>query len=830
MSRFITCAILAPMALIVSLLTSPSVAQQRKVFAPHRPIPPKVGRPINGGTPPMLRSMVGGLWMTDANWNSSIYLRNIVETDPITVTPILYLSNGTKYVLADVKLEPAGISILSINQALSKKGISSWATLSGYVELQYTWAWDPLCATIRNVDTVHSLIFTYGLRPITPLSLPLLDWTPPVPSHTIEGMWWKHEPNVTGFVTLANISSQTTQASVQVMDGAAKLLGEYKVTISPHGMKLVNLAALGGATGTHGGIRIVSSATTDQLVVNGGLKDPASGYSAVLPFSTGDIRKETPSDITLAALGLMAGAADPMMLFPAGTTFTPYSVLRNVGDASLSISPTLWWMEGAAAHSAQLPRIDLAPFETRALDLMSLLSAFGPKNFNGSFNLALDTNAKPGSLLVASGSVDQTNSYVFEVNTEFIAEGGGRSLQYWSIGNGDDTMVTVWNAADDAQDFVITLFFAGGRYALPLHLEARATRMFNISEIVHNQIPDADGSIIPADVHEGGFKISGSRAENESILVGIEAGTYNVRKATCGMVCETCNGYTGMFIIDSPFGVAVSATHQLNSYGNWNTGGQYTMTSSGPWSSDHTNIATVSVGLVSGVSSGSATATFTYYNAPVGVGYICHSNNTGCPTSTFGPSSPGSVVRVTISIRSSGSASLDNSARGAYNSVTGRYGLGNFVDTNGFCTIGYEGVGAVTPSGYTGTITLVRTKGGKDYKGSNGQTLDQSFANGTNDTSDPSLEDTDPQSGGSAGKVYDLDAPGRKPATSEIWRKRMNFFENAQLPDGTYVATEVPFYVRLSCVWHSGGNTFATDVTGDNVLNSGTTPTTWNLQ
>jgi hypothetical protein len=249
-------------------------------------------------------------------------------------------------------------------------------------------------------------------------------------------------------------------------------------------------------------------------------------------------------------------------------------------------------MEGAAAHSAQLPKIDLAPFETRALDLMSSLSAFGPKNFNGSFNLALDTNAKPGSLLVASGSVDQTNSYVFEVNTEFIAEGGGRSLQYWSIGNGDDTMVTVWNPADEAQDFVITLFFAGGRYALPLHLEARATRMFNISEIVHNQIPDADGSIIPANVHEGGFKISGSRAENESILVGIEAGTYNVRKATCGTVCETCNGYTSLSVIDNPFAVAAGSSHQQTAYAYWNTGQRYNITSNGTWSSNHTNIAT----------------------------------------------------------------------------------------------------------------------------------------------------------------------------------------------------------------------------------------------
>jgi hypothetical protein len=57
--------------------------------------------------------MVGGLWMTDANLKSTIYLRNDVETDPITVTPILWLSNGRKFVLNDVRLEPAGVAVIS---------------------------------------------------------------------------------------------------------------------------------------------------------------------------------------------------------------------------------------------------------------------------------------------------------------------------------------------------------------------------------------------------------------------------------------------------------------------------------------------------------------------------------------------------------------------------------------------------------------------------------------------------------------------------------------------------------------------------------------------
>jgi hypothetical protein len=74
----------------VSLL----VAQQGpKVLAPHQPYAPNVRhsyplpRPVSG-------SMVGGPWMIDGNFKSSVYIKNGVETSAVTVTPVLYLSNG----------------------------------------------------------------------------------------------------------------------------------------------------------------------------------------------------------------------------------------------------------------------------------------------------------------------------------------------------------------------------------------------------------------------------------------------------------------------------------------------------------------------------------------------------------------------------------------------------------------------------------------------------------------------------------------------------------------------------------------------------------------
>src|SRR5882762_436205 len=165
-------------------------AQQPRVFAPHRPIAPKLEKPRPLPSA-VLGSMVGGPWIIDANFKSSIYLKNVVETSPVTIKPVLYLSNGARYALPDVTLEPAGTAIVDINAGLQAHGIASYATLSGYVELQYTWPWNPICAMIRDVDVVHSLIFTFGIQ--APPSV-----SPQNPSaavvtavHTTEGVWWK---------------------------------------------------------------------------------------------------------------------------------------------------------------------------------------------------------------------------------------------------------------------------------------------------------------------------------------------------------------------------------------------------------------------------------------------------------------------------------------------------------------------------------------------------------------------------------------------------------------------------------------------------------------
>jgi hypothetical protein len=605
------------------------------VLAPHKPVLPFAPQPWKPHKPLVPRSMIGGLWMIDANFKSTIYLKNYVHISPITVTPVLYLSNGKNFTLPDVILEPDGTATININEALGKQGIAPWATLSGYVQIKYQWPWDALCVMVRDVDVVHSLIYTYFLRSF-PQTLTSTGPGNTQESHHAEGMWWKQEAEVSGFLALANPTNDAVQAQVEITDDQANVLGQHTVTVSPHGTKMWTVPELQYAKSSQGGIRVSYNGPEFSIFVSGGLQDQSVGYSANIPFISSPPTANDSKPLSFSELGLMTGAADPMLSFPAGTTFTPYSLVHNVSDWPISVTPSLYWMRAGAPRSFRPSAFPLGPHQTISLDVPSLLAQSGLKDFNGTFNLILDVPGNSRGLLMASGSVDRSNTYVFEVLPRGVSETMAQGISYWSIANGDDTMVTLWNPADEAQDFIVNFFFSGGHYEYPIHLGPRVTLNFNVSEIVHNQLPDREGNVIPPTVHEGSIEISGAQGIAEEILLAGAAATYNIQKATCGGECYQCSQTVmDAFLGITPFSVVASTQLQLTCTETIKGGHQLSCTSGATWSSSNTKVATVSAGLVTGVSAGSVAMGATTAPTNTGDGSYCEDPPTYCPEAPF---------------------------------------------------------------------------------------------------------------------------------------------------------------------------------------------------
>jgi len=135
---------------------------------------------------------------------------------------------------------------------------------------------------------------------------------------------------------------------------------------------------------------------------------------------------------------------------------------------------------------------------------------------------------------------------------------------------------------------------------------------------------------------------------------------------------------------------------------------------------------------------------------------------------------------------------------------------------------------AINPSIYTGSVILHRRRiSGATWVNSGNEIPYAS----QDDTSNAALRDDNPQSGGSGGRVYDLDAPVLAPVSIDgnTYRVRLNFYAYATLGDGI-TSPDYYFYVRLSCTRTSFGYKLVKDVSGDNQVGSGTSSLSWNLQ
>lgn len=197
------------------------------------------------------------------------------------------------------------------------------------------------------------------------------------------------------------------------------------------------------------------------------------------------------------------------------------------------------------------------------------------------------------------------------------------------------------------------------------------------------------------------------------------------------------------------------------------------------------------------------------------------------------------VIQLTLNLRTSGSVSMDNAGQNTYATTLGTTNLGTFFSTgagNQLNRTGVELVGVVTPSNFASPITIRREV--IEFSRYNNMTLIGGSGPFEDTTIDPTLRDDDPQSGGSNGKVYDLDAPGigNVPANPEgtILRTRINFRQWAVVGFGTAsevrVSGDLFWFSRISVVKVSFGDLLRNDVTGDNIAGLGTTALTWDLQ
>lgn len=606
------------------------------------------GMGMGGGSQPATYMLSGGFWRTDGAFISTIRVKNVLVVGPMDVIPTLFMADGTPYVLPSVHIPTSGVATININDALAAAPASMAAHLSPYGTAMLMWTYTSaghVAASIASIDATRSLSYVFSFT--TPMGDPM--------QQTVDGLWWKHDPNVSGFVAVSNTGDAATQATIQLVGPGVETQPARPLYLGQHSTELfrledlaTNVAALAPQSG---GVRVQYTGAMGSVQVVGGLENDTIGYSANIPFWLHDTSASPPAPISYAFAGLMLGKPDPAMMpgFPKGTAFSPYLALRNTTEKPLDVSLQLNYMAGAAAVNRALPAQHLAPLESRQMDLQSALIAAGLKNFNGSINLSASFTGKQGDLVLASGSVDKTGTYVFEVGAKGIGKSRIKFSNYWTIAEGNDTMITLLNPASAAQDIVGTFYFGdgSGKYTVAVHLAPQASAIIDLAMLVAEGKPDASGNTFPPNIREGSAQFASASGNRAWMNLVIASATYNVTIATCGENCVYCCGDSGFGINPGSFDIGLGDTMGCATTAVDCNGVLFGPTS---WASSNTAAITVdSSGTVSGVGVGSAEITASWTDVIEINGQVCFEGGQAyCPTGDQGAGSSGTALQVQI--------------------------------------------------------------------------------------------------------------------------------------------------------------------------------------
>lgn len=760
-------------------------------------------------------------WTLEPGWNTELEIRNNLAERKLTVTPVLRTAGGREIALPDVVLASDEVTSIDLSDALAKVAPELPGRVGSFGSAAVRFAG----LNDRNVFAA-SMVYREG----HPIDFHFDGYDAASNDgyfSGIEGIWWLPNSTATDFLIVSNPSRKTINGTL-VLSGDRNNNKQVPLKLGPLQTWRIDIReALGNSIAGEMGALTLLFPNKEGLSASQIVFDETTGLAAIMKLFERDESESAQAHVLRAPM-MALREPDVSLAYPKDTVLSPRLFLRNAGQSKLQVTAAIRWRSQTGEGTYNYPALSISSSKVSIIDL-GLLQDSGaiPANANWA-NVTLSYTGKSADLVPVAISYDSKQRYglqsPFTEGTNRMFKGG-----MWHVDSTHGTIITTGNGGSENTKAQVTLFYDSGkgRYRIEKLLLPNQQILLDIGQLIRNQIPDSDGNVIPLETMTGSYEL---RDLDHPAVGLLYEGKLTIDKtfghASYG--CGTCCGYYNTRLTPNPFSGPASfnnqdyylAQEQCGGYWDDFTGSAYS------WYSTNTAVATLPNSMLHTVAIGTATGSAqnllqATHPAPA------------CPQAVMNGSQPVSVVSVAMSLQSSGTIASDNSARDLYEILTGTYSLGIQTTTQPnfkACIAGLQLTGTVTPSTYAGTIQLKRTLVSCGvYHSSN---VADTCTPG-DDTSATSNEDEDPQSGGSMGKVYDWDTPGKQNGNSanSVYRFRANFSEYAVANGVTVSAAPVNFYVRVSCKFDASGNpSLDTTVAGDNQAGTGTTATTWNLQ
>ncbi|MGH9597016.1 MAG: hypothetical protein ACRD3K_09485, partial [Edaphobacter sp.] len=554
----------------------------------------------------------------------------------LVVTPSLRTADGTETVLSPITLLPGEVQSVDLNKALAavNSNLAGQANAYGSIVIRYnSKALRNLYASVMVYDTGRPIM--YHLDAASQASNYI--------SGSREGIWWLPTKTTRDYLILTNQSDHELQGTLWLYGGGGEQWSQPLQLGARQTQRLSvrQLLTAAGLHGLYGGIKIDVPQGAGSLDAAHILFEEVAGFSATMKmFDYNPQTRIAEHDfakkgvwITRAPM-LALSHPDPVLAFPSKVVLQPQLLLRNTTAKPAKVDLSFHWRNASADGRASIPEITLAPFETRKLDVQELQNKGVIPTTAFWAQVTMTTNTLPNEVMAVAASYDATLRYGAQTpfSDQMIAhlEGGE-----WKVDANHTSLIAAGNGGSKPVRAALTFFYDQGRkqYRLEQTIAADDQWWIDVGHLIHSQVPDKDGAILPADLTAGAYQLKAIGDSPQDFLYEgkvVTDKTYG--HATYG--CMICCGYGGdagpPFLIADPTGVAVAGSTYTDVYSvNACTGNPDNVDGYFPswWSSDN-SILTADNFQITGVAVGSTIVNASASGLPSGDG---EDSPYGCP-------------------------------------------------------------------------------------------------------------------------------------------------------------------------------------------------------
>ena len=374
-----------------------------------------------------------------------------------------------------------------------------------------------------------------------------------------------------------------------------------------------------GLIGAYGGFKIDVKSKIGSLDTAYLLFDEEVGFSARMKTFDRNPQGKIPQHLdipeakiwTTRAPMLALASPDPGLGFPQGTVLQPEIFVRNTTAVPVAADVRFNWRSNANSGSAIGPTLELAPYETRLVDVAALQkNQVIPAEAHWA-SVELTSCGRPNDIMATAASYDGTLRYgtqtPFNDQLTFHWEGGE-----WHADSSHNSIITAGNGGSIEVKTLFTIYYDGGkkRYDLEQQLKPHEQMWVDVGRLIRQQLPDKNGLLLPSDLMMGSYEVQdltdrgiGNLFEGKVIL-----------DKTFGHVaygCAMCCGYEDPYLYWDPIGVTVEVEGDQDVWAHDSCAGVFDSVLGDiidvSWGTGNHAIATAQSHVITGVAPGNTT-------------------------------------------------------------------------------------------------------------------------------------------------------------------------------------------------------------------------------